>query len=394
MKRRSISRSSFQVLLIVETSRAYGRGIVEGVSKYAFEQGNWFIHFQDRGLVEMLPEPLSRWRGDGIITRTATEKLHRLILAKNLPYVELFGSGMPEILCDEKMVGRMAAEHFIERGLKNFAYFAIGCPWWSKWRGECFERGLHCFGFSPIHFRQKHPKRSPLPIWDTAHDEELLDWLKNLPKPIGIFCAADIHAITILEYCRRLNIAVPEEVAVLGTDNDEMLCNVANPKISSIELDSSRIGYLAADLLHRRILGTAKKIATPILVPPLFVETRQSTDMIAIEDQDVAQAIRFIREKACSSITVADVARHVELSQATLFRRFRHHLGHSPEREIIRVRIDRAKKLLLETGFPLSVIASKTGFLPTEYFIRVFKRECGVTPNRFRTISGIDGEGR
>lgn len=385
-------KTYYRILLLVETSRAYGRGLVEGVSKYAYEQGNWFVHFQDRGLVEKLPHSIKNWNGDGIITRTSSRKLEKMIREKKIPFVELFGRTTPEVCCDEKMVGRLAAEHFLERGLKNFGYFSIGSPDWSKRRGDSFEYVLRFFGHTLNRFRQKHPSRSPLPSWDPSNDGELIEWLKSLPKPIGIFCASDIHAITIQECCRQVNIAIPEEVSVLGTDNDRTLCNVANPKISSIDLNSSQIGYTAAHLLHRRMLDPKVDIKVPLFMPPSFVETRQSTDTIAIDDPDVAQAIRFIREKATQHITVADVAAHVALSQATLFRRFRHYLGHSPEREIIKVKIDRAKFLLLETNLPLSVIASKTGFMPPEYFFRVFKRECGVTPQHYRTMTNLNIE--
>lgn len=390
--RRQKERSSFRILLVIETSRAYGRGVVEGVSKYAYEQGNWFIHFQDRGLIEKIPNSLMHWNGDGIITRTSSKKLDQMIRKKEIPFVELFGTDIPEVCCDEALVGRMAAEHFLERGLTHFGYFSIGSPNWSQRRGDSFDYGLRLYGHRLHRFKIKRPSRALLPVWDTSHDDELIDWLKNLPKPIGIFCAADIHAITIQEYCRQLEIAVPEEVAVLGTDNDKTLCHVANPNISSIDLNSPQIGYTAAHLLHRRMLNPDAELKTPILIPPSFIETRQSTDTIAIDDPDVAQAIRFIRERATRQITVTDVADHVALSQPTLFRRFRRYLGHSPEREIIRVRINRAKILLLETNLPLSVIAAKTGFMPPEYFFRVFKRECGVTPQNYRNMTSMNIE--
>ena len=248
---------------------------------------------------------------------------------------------------------------------------------WSKWRGEHFgrlarEAGCKCFVY----------ESAPAAVGQTEQTR-LRAWVRDLPKPIGVFACFDIEAQRLLDACRETNIAVPEEVAVLGVDNDLLLCNLSNPPLSSVIPDARRTGYEAAALLDRMIAG---EFVAPEahLFRPLGIVTRQSTDVLAIPDPDVAAALRLIREHACDGINVEDLLRKVLMSRRVLEERFRRILGRTPHQEIMRVKLARARRLLAETNLPLSGVARQVGFSHEEYLSVVFKRETGQSPRAFR----------
>ena len=380
-----MSHSNLEVLLFIETSRAYGRGVIKGVAKYALEQGDWSFHFEDRSLHDPLPVWLKNWKGDGIITRTTIPSQQRIIRSLRIPYVELFGTGSPDVCCDDFQVGRLAAEHFISRGLFNFAFFSPEMPWWCRHRFELFSRNLRLFGHECHCFnrRQKSP-RTESPSWNASDDRLLKNWLCKLPKPVGLFAATDAYALTVLGACRRYGIHVPDEIAILGADNDKTICLSVTPQLSSIDVNSILTGYTAAALLQSRIRTPSSCPEVPILTPPAYVVTRQSTDVIAIADEDVVAALSLLRKNATKGMTVVEVAGTVGLSLSTLNRRFSRYVGHSPEREIIKCKINEAKKYLRETNLAISIISKKAGFEPPEYFIRAFKKEVGLTPIQYR----------
>jgi LacI family transcriptional regulator len=218
--------------------------------------------------------------------------------------------------------------------------------------------------------------------------DRVAGWLKKLPKPLGLMACNDIRGQEVLSACRAAGITVPEEVAVIGVDNDEMLCELSDPPLSSVSLDTERIGYEAAALLDQMIAGK-KNLDLPILVLPAGIITRRSTDVLAIEDRHIANATRFIRERACVGIDVSDVLKFVPLSRSTLERRFLRLLGHSPKEEILRTRLDRAKQLLAETDLSLAQVADKVGFQHPEYLSVIFKKKTHLTPGEFRAQSHI-----
>ncbi len=218
----------------------------------------------------------------------------------------------------------------------------------------------------------------------------LLRWIKRLPRPVAIFACFDIRGVQVLEACRRLGFHVPDEVAVLGVDNDELLCDLADPPMSSIIPDGRRTGYEAAALLDRMMRGD-KFQNEGRLFDPLGVAVRLSTDVVAVADRHVAAAVRYIREHACNGITVGDVVANVPLSRRVLETRFRKCLGCSPHDQILRVKLDRVKKLLIDTDLPLAAIAERTGFAHVEYLSVAFKKHAGQTATEFRQGSGAQG---
>jgi LacI family transcriptional regulator len=221
--------------------------------------------------------------------------------------------------------------------------------------------------------------------------ERVAQWIQSLPKPIGLMACNDIRGQQVLNACRAVGVAVPDDVAVIGIDNDEVLCELSSPPLSSVVANTERIGYEAAALLDRMMKG-GKAPKHPIVIGPLGIVTRRSTDVLAIEDRHIAAAVRFIRERACDGVDVGDLLQAVPLSRSTLERRFYKVLNRSPKEEILRVRMNRAKQLLAETDFPLSWIAEKIGLEHTEYLSVIFKKRTGMTPAGFRAKSRVATE--
>ena len=210
----------------------------------------------------------------------------------------------------------------------------------------------------------------------------MVQWVEHLPRPIGIMACYDIKAQQLLDVCRELDVAVPEEIAVVGVDDDRLLCDLANPPLSSVIPNSHRTGYKAASLLDRMMAGK-DVLQEAHLIEPLGIQIRQSSDTLAIDDPDVAAAVRFIREHATAGIDVSDVLQVVPLSRRTLESRFRRIVNRTPHQEIMRVRIERVKRLLSDTNYSLAEIAGRTGFEHVEYLSVAFKREVGQTPREF-----------
>ncbi|MFM8413914.1 MAG: substrate-binding domain-containing protein, partial [Planctomycetota bacterium] len=197
------------------------------------------------------------------------------------------------------------------------------------------------------------------------------------------FACTDQLAFWLLDACRRAGVAVPEEVAVVGAENDEMLCTMSRPQLSSVAFDGERVGHAAAALLERLMAGEPPP-AEPVLLPPTGLVVRQSSDIVAIDDPQVAAAMRYIREHACHGINVADVIRHAGLSRTLLERRMRQTIGRTPGEEITRLRFARVRQLLAETDLPLAAIAVRCGFEHPQYMAEAFKKHFGMTPGSYR----------
>ena len=384
------------MLLLVETSRAYGRGLVEGIARYAEEHGPWSILYEERGLTDPLPRWLRHWRGDGIIARTVHRADTAKLVATRLPVVELYAYNeprLPRVRPDEAEIARLAVEHFLDRGLHGFAFFSTQRAHWIDGRRRAFEEKLrqcghscHNFSFTPA---ARPASRKPHRI----DDRSVIRWLRRLPKPCGVFCASDFFAARLVRTCRACGIVVPDEIAVLGVDNDAVFCGVSLPQLSSIDLGSARIGHEAAALLDRLMAGRSPpKMA--VCVAPQRVIVRESTDILAIDDPDIAQAARLIREKACGQLRVAQVAAAVGLSRRTLEQRFQRVLRHTPKEEILRVRMEQAKTLLATSTAAVAQVAKQSGFKSPKYFARAFRQRIGVTPQAYRGQYQLAANGR
>jgi LacI family transcriptional regulator len=223
------------------------------------------------------------------------------------------------------------------------------------------------------------------PNWD-EQQETIGRWLRALPKPLGVMACNDMRGQHVLDACRRYDLAVPEEVAVIGVDNDELLCSLCDPPLTSVVPNPERIGYDAAALLEALMQGE-RVGRTAQFVEPIGVVTRQSTDVLAIDQPNVVTALRYIREHACDGIGVADVLQQVPLTRSVLERLFRRYVGRSPQEEIRQVQLKRARQLLAETELSLAQIAPLAGYRHPEYMSVVFKRLAGETPGQYRRRS-------
>lgn len=378
-----------RVAVLVEASRSYGRDLLQGIAEYVRVHGSWSISLDDRGLREP-PGWLKDWCGDGIIARVESAQLGRALLARQVPLVDVRGAwldlGIPLIETDDEAVMRLAIQHFRERGFRQFAFCGFAGANYSEKRQRYFTDQLARLGFCTGVYRP--PTRPRATTWESerqslSHRDHLARWLRKLLKPVALMACNDIRGQQVLDACREAGIAVPDEIAVIGVDNDELLCNLADPPLSSVAPNARRIGYEAAALLER-LMASRPAPKETIFVQPLGVATRRSTDVLAVEDRDVAGAVRFIRENAYKGIKVADVLAEVPLSRSVLERRFLQLLGRTPKAEILRVQLERVKQLLAETDYSLARVAAMTGFVHPEYLSVVFRNKMGQTPGQYR----------
>jgi len=374
-----------RVALLIETSNAYARGLLDGVIGYLRQRANWSVFLPEQQRGGAPPSWLANWQGDGILARIETEAIADAVRETRLPVVDLSAArwlpGIPWVETDDRSIAQLAISHFLDRGFRNLAFCGDPSFRWSTWRQDHFvalaqAARCECNVFASI-ARDAHEYS-----WDSER-RRMSQWLRALPKPVGIMACYDIKAQQLLDVCRELRISVPEQVAVIGVDNDPLVCELSDPPLSSVIPNTARAGYEAAELLDRAMAG--ETVSTdPVLLEPLAVAARQSTDVLAIEDAEIASALRMIRQRATENLRVSDLLRHIPISRRMLEHRFEKLLGRTPHQEILRVRIERVKELLLQTDCSLDEIAARTGFPHTEYLSVAFKRETGITPRAFR----------
>jgi LacI family transcriptional regulator len=383
------SGSRPHIALLIETSLAPGRDILRGIARYVREHRPWGLYHEAHGLDDRPPNWLSRWRGDGVIARIQSPHMAQAIAASGLPAVDVLGTvgGLPYPLVhvDNRAIARMAARHLLERGLRHFGFFGIKGENWSEERYEAF-----CAAVAPGQGLSQVPSyqlpRDALTrrSWEQV-ENRLARWVATLPKPVGVFVCSDQRGPQFLEACRRAQVAVPEDVAVVSVDNDEPLCEVCSPPLSSVEASHITVGYEAAALLDKLLHG-APAPKKPLLITPERVITRLSTQMLAVGDPAIASALQMIREHAHAGLHVDAIARHAGLSRSVLQRRFRRELKRSVHQEILAVRIQRARELLIKSNLPLAIVAERAGFRHQEYMGAVFKAHLGTTPAKVRHV--------
>ena len=398
MKKITERKSTPRVALLIESSRSYGRELLMGIARYVRIHGPWAIEFEEGDPGEHFPKWFARSTWDGIIARVSTPAMARALGETGAPVVDLSGSlpglRFPQIRSDEELVGRLAAEHLLERGFRNFAFCGFNGTDWSDMRRESFGRRVSEAGFSFVAFENSGASRAgrtkDYEEHGERHERDLMAWLRELPKPCGLMACNDARGRQVLNCCREVGVAVPDEVAVVGVDKDEVFCELSDLPLSSVILNTQRIGFDAAALLAGLMAGESAE-ALSNLVKPMGVMARQSTDVLAIDDRHIASALRLIREHACDGLDVTSLLRAVPLSRSVLERRFSNVIGRSPNAEILRVRLNRVCRLLSESDLTLAEIAGKTGFEHPEYMSRLFKKKMGVTPGEFRKNPGPTG---
>jgi LacI family transcriptional regulator len=376
-------KAPLKVALLVETSNSYARGLLRGIVSYIREHRPWSLYLSEHNRGDKPPRWLAHWKGQGIIARVENATIAEALRQVSAPIVDVSAArlipSLPWFETDDGAIAHLAADHLLERGFKYFAYAGDARFNWSNWRCEHFQNcvraaGRECFIY--------HPTKG-LSLDDEDQVDDLTRWIRSLPKPVGVMACYDFRAQQVLDACRRGDVAVPDEVAVIGVDNDDLLCELSHPPLTSVIPNTHRTGYEAARLLDEMMSGKRVRGETH-LIPPLGIATRQSTDVLAIEDRNVARAVHFIREHAYDGIKVKDVLKAVPHSRTLLEGRFKKLLGRTPHEEILRVRLNRVKQLLTETDLPLEQIAERSGFPHVEYLSVAFRREVGMPPSQFR----------
>jgi LacI family transcriptional regulator len=404
-----------RVVLLMSPGAGYERGLFRGIARYAQHYGSWvFLPFWEQGgMAKVLPlevdiettrlksdrsksksiaHVLERLEVTGVIGRLVSREIIDAVFSLKLPTIGMdlsdeqladkrYIEGVSEIRPDSHAAGRMAAEHLLERGFRRFAFCGHPKnPNWSRQRAEGFCRRLEEAGFG-CDVYQSPQTRSAL-FWHREYPR-VRTWLERLQKPVGIMACNDIRGRQVIEACSMGAMHVPNDVAVVGVDEDALLSELSNPPLSSIALNGERGGYQAAELLHRMMLGEVQE-QQRILVDPLWVNSRRSTDVVAIEDRDVATTVRYIRENARRPIRIMDVVKHSGISRRALEIRFHRSLGWSIRAEIERVRIGLARQLLAETDLSVLKIAENTGFSGEDYLGKVFRRVTKTTLTQYR----------
>ncbi len=369
---------------MIETSNSYARGLLSGVKDFIRAHGPWNVHLSEHGRGDRPPKWIADWDGDGIVARIENKQIARALSDLNVPVVDLSSHrllpGVPVVTTDNALISRLAFQHFVERGFRHFAFCGDGRFAWSIARGGHFDEYVREAGLTCEHYATPAGH-------DADSDPEtdaIADWLRNLPSPVAIFACYDARGQQVLEAAQRAGLSVPEQVAVLGVDNDELLCELSPPPLSSVVPDTQRSGWVAAELLAKLMRGESVP-ADMHRIAPRGVCTRQSSDTYAVDDPQISRALRFIREDACSGISVGELLKKCPMSRRVLEQRMKELLGRSPHEEITRVQLQRAKDLLVDTELTLEEIAERSGFRNAQYLSVVFKRETGTPPSEFRT---------
>jgi LacI family transcriptional regulator len=376
--------------LLVETSRGFGREFLLGIARYSRLHGPWSFHITPGDYKQVVPK-MKQWGGTGIIARIADQRIAQAVINANVPTIALGLtddqlrpdnplSKFSEISSDAVAVARLAAEHLLERRFARYAYVGSDDRGWSVRREKAFRDYLVERGFEPYIYPM--PKRLQDRVWE-REQSLLARWISNLPMPIGLFACDDDRGREVLEACKLAGFNVPEDVAVVGVDNDEVFCELSDPPLTSVALNAETAGYRAAALLDVMMQGRVRK-RQRIVVEALGVVTRRSTEIVAVEDDDVASALQFIRRQQGCDISVDRVAQEVALSRRSLEKRFRDTIGRTVLEEIQLTRLERAKRLLLETTYPISKVAEIAGFGSAGYFIQFFQKHVGKTPRKYR----------
>jgi LacI family transcriptional regulator len=370
------------VAVVIEASNAYARGLLAGIHAHVRAHEPWTVFLPEHGRGKPPLEPLARWHGDGLIARVETPAIAKTVVglrqSQGLAVVDVSAARLvpevPYVETDDAAIAQAAAEHFAERDFRQVAFLGDRRFRWSDNRQQAFRAAAAARRMAADVFRHAR---------GYDDDDAVEAWLSGLPKPVGLFCCYDLRGRQALDACRRAGIAVPDEVAVLGVDNDDLLCGLASPPLSSVIPDAVGAGRLAAELLERLMRGDSLE-REEWLLPPIGISTRLSSDVLAIDDELVVAAVRQVREHACRGLRVTTLVKALGTTRRVLETRFTKRIGHTPHEEILRVQFRRVEQLLRETDLPLAEIAARAGFRHTEYMTVAFRRRHGLPPSQWR----------
>jgi LacI family transcriptional regulator len=371
-----------RVALLIETSNGYSRQLLAGVYEHMRSGGHWatFLPEHGRGMPPL--KELARWTGDGIIARIENAETARVIERLGIPAIDISAGRLlpdvPYVETDDAEIAQLAARHFLDAGFQHLAYCGDRRFRWSENRQHFFQNVLAGRG-QTVHVFQE-------PARTTASTEDMLsrigDWLVSLPKPVGVFACYDGRGRQVIDECHRVGLRIPEDVAVLGVDDDELLCSLMNPPLSSIIPDARGAGRLAGEQLDRLIDGGSVPMEN--LLAPLGVAVRQSTDVLAVDDPLIAASVAYIRAHVHRGIKPEDVVAAVGSARKMLDQAFVRRLDRTIHEAILQVQFRLVEQLLRESDLKLAAIATRCGFRHPEYMTVAFTKRYGLSPSEWR----------
>ena len=376
-----------KILLLTDFSSGYSRSLLRGIVQYSKEHGPWVFYRMplyyrelhgDDGVVQWA----KKWEADAVIAQLENVNINKLNKLKIPIIIQNYkerANKICNITGDYFHTGEIAADFFINKGFSNFAYYGMQDMIWSRERSDGFRNRIEAKGYS-LSTLNNNSREKERWLFDSA---TMSDWLLSLPKPVALFACDDYYAAQITETCRICNISVPEEIAVLGVDNDELICNISDPPLSSIVLDVENGGYRAAQRLHRLFQEEIFE-TNDIIINPLRIVSRQSTDYIAVENGHIFKIVKYIEANYHQTLSIEDLLRLVPLSRRALEKSFKKELKSSIYQYLLRYRIERFAELLLTTDKALFELASQCGFEDYKNVSRVFFRYKKMTPLQYK----------
>jgi LacI family transcriptional regulator len=392
-----VPRPTRRIALVYDASRAYDIKVMAGVASYFQENRHGHYYSVDiideKAVNENHLSDGRSWQGDGIIADFDDPAIAHRVSQSQVPAVAfgcgrrvgIRGSRVPYFCTNGEAIARLAADHLFDRGFRSLAYCGYArtrTTNWSLEREAAFVQYVKQRGGSCAVFRDRARASREWP----ATQRHLGEWLRALPKPVGLMAAHDDLGRQVLDACRAYDLRVPHDIAVIGVDNNELLCLLSSPPLSSMEQGARGLGYAAASVLDDIIDGRQAP-ARHYTVEPVAVVTRRSTDVVAIADTNVARAMAFIQEHACDRIKVPQIVTAAGISRSGLEKRFSAVLGYTIRTAVRRTQLERTRRLILETDMPLKQVASATGFRSVQHMTTLYVHTFGLTPGRHRQLS-------
>lgn len=372
-----------RIALVTNPNDPFLRSVIQGVLAFRDETANWELRLFDFSQKHLLNEFLN-WKFDGVLLIAVPVPMYSKLQESGRMRVSLLCEPNPDlkvqIAFDDVATARLAAKHLLDQSCRHFAFVRLSDEHWAVSREAVFQAAL-----------AEHKQHSAVFADTNASSTQIENFLRSLPKPCGVFAANDWQALRVANVARSIGLDIPGDLALLGVDNDPICCGISTPPLSSIQQATHALGRQSAALLDSLLHGEPAPVA-PILLPPVELIARQSSNILAIEDPELAAAIQFIHTHAHEHINVADVFNHVMCSRRWLQDRFSRTLGRSPLEEIRRVRLQRVSGMLVETELDLSSIAKRCGFSDSSKMASVFRRELGQTPSEFRRLARAPGQ--
>ncbi len=378
------------VAVIVETSTQYGRNLIRGIARFG-RLHDWQIHFEYRGKTAAEPDWLADFKGDGVITTSPDQKHSRALKKLGMAVLDLQGTLTDPagehllVDSDHRAVGRLAAEHFVEKGHRHFAFLGYSDHNVSREREIGFTEALAARGHKPL---SHHTPERKARTFETLHKGDEA-FIASLPKPCALFCCWDEVAFRAVQSAIERGIAVPEDLAVLGVDNDPVFSSTSRIPLSSIDPDIVRMGFLTASWLAEMMEGKVlKQIKLERLVPPKGLVIRQSTALDAIEDPVVRRFLELLRQQKPGMLSIEELSRDCHVSRRLLEQRVKSATGKTPRQLLSQTLVDGIQRFLSQTDYTLAHIAELLGFEHAERLSHLFRRQTGMTPGEYRKSTG------